>query len=216
MMTRSASSSSSSSLLSLLLVVVVVGTTNAFVTPSASSSSNHATTTSTATTTTSTSLNVFGGWDGDLLKRARESRSADVGDRVVELVRPLGLVLNQDEKGNVYVETVAPRGNAARTGKVKEGDIVTMCSATFGDQMWSTRGVGLNRVLNAIKVRSGATVKLVLENPQESKQKAAMTAKQIKAAEEARRAAQAKRDELLNELEQDEKRLNPKKFFGLF
>ena len=80
-----------------------------------------------------------------------------------ELKRPLGVVLEEDEKGNVYVETVAPLGNAARTGVVKKGDIVVMCSATFGDQLWSTRGCGLPRVLSAIKVRAGPTVTLVLE-----------------------------------------------------
>lgn len=56
--------------------------------------------------------------DEDLLRFARQSRTAQTGDNVVELVRPLGLVLNQDDSGNVYVETVAPRGNAARTGQV--------------------------------------------------------------------------------------------------
>ena len=91
-----------------------------------------------------------------------------------------------------------------------------MCSATFGDEMWSTRGVGLNRVLNAIRVRSGPTVKLVFENPTESKRKASVTEKQLKAQEDARQAAQAKRDQLLQELERDEERLNPKRFFGLF
>lgn len=55
----------------------------------------------------------------DFLRWARQSRSADVSDNVVELVRPLGLVLNEDERGNVYVEKIAPRGNAARTGKVR-------------------------------------------------------------------------------------------------
>lgn len=54
----------------------------------------------------------------DLLRFSRASRSAGNDDNVVELMRPLGLVLNQDDDGNVYVETVAPRGNAARTGKV--------------------------------------------------------------------------------------------------
>ena len=96
--------------------------------------------------------------DEDLLRAARASRYAGTDDNVVELMKPLGLVLNQDDDNNVYVETVAPRGNAARTGKVKEGDYVTMCSATFGDQMWSTRGVGLTRVLAAIRVRAGPTV----------------------------------------------------------
>ena len=54
----------------------------------------------------------------DLLRFSRASRQAGNDDNVVELTRPLGLVLNQDDDGNVYVETVAPRGNAARTGKV--------------------------------------------------------------------------------------------------
>ena len=58
--------------------------------------------------------------DEDLLRFARQSRSAGSEDNVVELMRPLGLVLNQDDSGNVYVETVAPKGNAARTGKVRE------------------------------------------------------------------------------------------------
>jgi hypothetical protein len=56
--------------------------------------------------------------DEDLLRFARQSRSAGSDDTVVELMRPLGIVLNQDDNGNVYVETVAPKGNAARTGKV--------------------------------------------------------------------------------------------------
>ena len=57
--------------------------------------------------------------DEDLMRWARSSRSADINDRVVELKRPLGLVLQEDDDGNVYVETVAPRGNAGRTGMVR-------------------------------------------------------------------------------------------------
>ena len=56
--------------------------------------------------------------DNDLLRWARSARTAGVDDRVVELKRPLGIVLNEDKNGNVYVETVAARGNAARTGMV--------------------------------------------------------------------------------------------------
>ena len=105
----------------------------------------------------------------------------------------------------------------ARSGDVKEGDIITMCSATFGDDMWSTRGVGLTRVLAAIRVRAGGTVKLVLESPAESKKKRTVTTAQIKAQEEARIAAQKKKDQLLDQLEQDEVKLTGgKKFFGLF
>lgn len=93
---------------------------------------------------------------------------------------------------------------------------MTMCSATFGDEMWSTRGVGLTRVLAAIRVRAGPTVKLVLESPTAYKKKAAMTTAQRKAADEARAAAQAQKDALLSQLEEDEKKLKKGKFFGLF
>ncbi len=64
----------------------------------------------------STALNMAN--DEDLMRFARQSRSAGVDDRVVELKRPLGLVLNEDDNGNVFVETIAPKGNAARTGIV--------------------------------------------------------------------------------------------------
>lgn len=168
----------------------------------------------TKSTASSTALSMAG--NDDLMRFARSQRSAGNDDNLVELTRPLGLVLNQDGDGNVYVETVAPRGNAARTGKVKEGDIVTMCSATFGDDMWSTRGVGLTRVLAAIRVRAGPTVKLVFESQTQYQKKASVTSKQAQAAEDARRAAQAKKDALLDELEKDEKRLKKGKFLGLF
>ena len=71
---------------------------------------------SSVATASSTALSMAN--DDDLLRFSRSSRAAGNDDNVVELMRPLGLVLNQDDAGNVYVETVAPRGNAARTGKV--------------------------------------------------------------------------------------------------
>lgn len=134
-----------------------------------------------------------------------------------ELKRPLGIVLEEDKAtGNVYVETVAPKGNAARSGLVQEGDIVTMCSATFGDQMWSCRGAGLTRVLAAIRIRAGPTVKLVFESTGDTKRKRGNVSKGKAAAEEARQRAQAKKDELLAELQRDEQRLKKGKFLGLF
>lgn len=154
--------------------------------------------------------------DDDLMRSSRAARSAGIDDRVIELRRPLGLVLNEDADGNVFVETIAPRGNAARTGEIREGDIVTMCSATFGDQMWSTRGVGLTRVLAAIRVRAGPTVKLVFESTQETRNKSRNSSKAAKAAEEARIRAQQKKDQLLAELESDERKLKKGKFLGLF
>jgi hypothetical protein len=75
-----------------------------------------------ATATASRSRSVqqlFMANDEDMMRWARSSRSASANDRVVELKRPLGLVLNEDDNGNVYVETIAPKGNAARAGGVR-------------------------------------------------------------------------------------------------
>lgn len=68
----------------------------------------------------------------------------------------------------------------------------------------------------AIRVRAGPTVKLVFENPAESKKRAKFTAKQAKQMEEARERAQAKKDSLLAQLEKDEQKLKKGKFLGLF
>lgn len=93
---------------------------------------------------------------------------------------------------------------------------MTMCSATFGNDMWSTRGVGLSRVLAAIRVRSGL-VRLVFESPTGYKKKVQETKAQLAARAEAEAAAQAKKDALLQELEVDEVKLKgQRKFFGLW
>jgi len=91
-----------------------------------------------------------------------------------------------------------------------------MCSSTFGDEMWSCRGAGLSRVLSAIRLRAGPTVKLVFENSKEGTAKAKKTAKAAQAEEAARANAQAKKDSLLEELQRDEQRLKKGKFLGLF
>lgn len=203
---------------SILILTSISQTANAFV-PSSTSSNFElmsSKTVSDVAVTSSSSSALFMANDEDLMRFSRQSRSAGIDDRVVELKRPLGLVLSEDDNGNVFVETVAPRGNAARTGIVKEGDIVTMCSATFGDQMWSTRGVGLSRVLAAIRVRAGPSVKLVFESTNETKKKTNRSTKAAKAADEARIRAQEKKDQLLKQLDADEKKLKKGKFLGLF
>lgn len=202
--------------ISILILGALAQATNAF------APSSTTVTTSTAAyesrtyspSSSSSALNMAN--DDELMRRSRASRSAGIDDRVIELRRPLGLVLNEDASGNVYVETIAPKGNAARTGDVREGDVVTMCSATFGDQMWSTRGVGLSRVLAAIRVRAGPTVKLVFESTKETKKKSRNSSKAKEAAEDARIRAQKKKDQLLAELASDEKKLKKGKFLGLF
>ena len=91
-----------------------------------------------------------------------------------------------------------------------------MCSATFGNDMWSTRGVGLTRVLAAIRVRAGL-VRLVFETPAGYQKKVKQTKIDLAARAEAEAAAQAKRDALLQEMDSDEKKLKgQRKFFGLW
>jgi hypothetical protein len=97
-------------LLTTILTAVVVAFSPA--------SSSHKPYQSLVTTTTSTTALFNTPDDQNFMRWARASRSAQADDTVVQMMRPLGLVLNEDKQGNVYVETVAPRGNAARTGKV--------------------------------------------------------------------------------------------------
>merc|ERR1719440_43237 len=49
-----------------------------------------------STTSTTTSLSMAK--DDELIRRTRSQRQAGAGDRVVELKRPLGVVLEEDEK----------------------------------------------------------------------------------------------------------------------
>ena len=83
--------------------------------------------------------------------------------------------------------------------------------------MWTTRGAGLTRVLAAIRLRAGTTVKLVFESSRENATKAQNSSKAAAAADNARAKAQAKKDTLLKQLEKDDQKLKKgNKFFGLF
>lgn len=47
---------------------------------------------------------------------------------------------------------------AARGPLDQVGDMISFVSATFGEEVWSAKGVGLSRVQSAIKVGFRATV----------------------------------------------------------
>lgn len=102
-------------LATMACLCLILASVNAFVPTTTTTTTLNRPTTS---TTSSTALNMAN--DEDMLRWARASRSAGADDTVVELMRPLGLVLNEDAFKNVYVETVAPKGNAARAGKVRK------------------------------------------------------------------------------------------------
>ena len=94
--------------------------------------------------------NFNGEQENRLTDFERAARDAGAGERKVTIRKPLGLVLDARPGGDVYVKEVTPGGNAEAIGQVKVGDTIQMCSATFGNQMWSTRGAGLDRVMRAI------------------------------------------------------------------
>mmetsp|Transcript_20269 Transcript_20269/g.48365 ORF Transcript_20269/g.48365 Transcript_20269/m.48365 type:complete len:205 (+) Transcript_20269:39-653(+) len=99
----------------------------------------------------------------------RAKRVVTNEDRYAIIQKPLGVVLEEEEDGMVKIAKIDPAGNAAQSGfDIRVGDILVAVSATFGDEVWSTRGVGLDRVLKSIKIRSGDFVTLVLENEMEN------------------------------------------------
>ena len=109
------------------------------------------------------------GWGTDVVRRKeRNARFAETGDRVVEVQKPLGVILEEDKTGDVFIAEVNPGSNGAKAG-LKAGERISMVSATFGNELWSTQGAGLGRVTKAIKVRVGTSVKLVVQNDQEIK-----------------------------------------------
>lgn len=120
----------------------------------------------------------------------RAKRIVTNEDRYAILQKPLGVILEEGDDGMVFIAKIDPAGNAAQSGfDIRVGDIITAVSATFGDEVWSTRGVGLDRVLKSIKIRSGDFVTLVLEAVDENESQKTIAAKN---AEERRKDARKK------------------------
>eukprot|EP00903_Cladosiphon_okamuranus_P011731 g11030.t1 len=154
--------------------------------------------------------------DRQLANMARAARKVGPNDRVVELRKPMGLVLEEDERGNVYIVEIVPGGNASRKKSINVGDKITFVSATFGEEIWSAQGVGLSRVQSAIRIRSGPTVKLVLETSKEAEKKMARDAARLQRMQEAKETEAEKKDRLLRELQEDTKIQKKKPWYGLF
>ena len=159
--------------------------------------------------------------ENDAFRKAnREMRKAGADERVVELRMPLGLVLDEDGDGNVFVKEIDRGGRAEKTGKVFVGDRVAMVSATFGEDLWSCRGVGLGRVMTTIKSRNTKPVKIVLEaaTEAEEKKRRAIAFKELSDTEKA--VKKQKDDDLLADMLQEDRELLKKGlkkgFFGLF
>lgn len=121
-------------------------------------------------------LNLFGNNEESKARReALSYRQAQTGDRKVTFRKPnqatdglvLGLKFREGVGKAVYIDKIIENTEAARLKqqqKIREGDEVTMVSATFGDEMWSARGVGKYRLEKSIAVRQGMTISFVVEN----------------------------------------------------
>lgn len=101
----------------------------------------------------------------------RAKRGVTNEDRYAIIRKPLGIILEEGADGMVFIANIDPNGNAAKSNfDIRIGDIVVAVSATFGDEVWSTRGVGIDRVLKSIKIRAGDFVTLVLESSVENEE----------------------------------------------
>ena len=194
----------------VLLALALLAPARALVPPQAPS------TTRTILKSWQPNTNFNGEQENRLTDFERAARDAGAGERKVTIRKPLGLVLDARPGGDVYVKEVTPGGNAEAVGNVKVGDTIQMCSATFGNQMWSTRGAGLDRVMRAIEVRAGPTCSLVLQSKAEQKNFLAdMFGQQKKVQEQRIVDAQTKREILEAEVKAERKEA-AKGWFGIF
>ena len=159
--------------------------------------------------------NFNGEQENRLTDFERAARDAGAGERKVTIRKPLGLVLDARPGGDVYVKEVTPGGNAEAVGGVRVGDTIQMCSATFGNQMWSTRGAGLDRVMRAIEVRAGPC-SLVLQSKAEQRNFLADMFGQQKKVQQQRIADAATKREILEAEVKAERKEAAKGWFGIF
>ena len=161
-------------------------------------------------------INLFGNnAESNKRRDALSFRQARAGDRKVTFRKPntatqglvLGLKFRESFGKAVYIDQIIPGTEAARLereGKIKKGDEITMVSATFGDEMWSARGVGKYRLEKSIAVRQGATISFVVESSDDNS-KNAMKALAAKQKKEQDRISRLQR-QLTKEVEQEKKK----------
>merc|ERR1719487_918153 len=167
-------------------------------------------------------INLFGNSEESKTRRnALSLRDAQAGDRKVTFRKPntattgltLGLKFKEGWGKGVFIDKIIQGTEADRLkkqGQIKEGDEVTMVSATFGDEMWSARGVGKYRLEKSIAVRQGMTISFVVESSSDGSKKrmAEMAKKQAKEKERVTR--------LQKQLQAETDAQKKDKLFGLF
>mmetsp|Transcript_71038 Transcript_71038/g.186255 ORF Transcript_71038/g.186255 Transcript_71038/m.186255 type:complete len:223 (-) Transcript_71038:198-866(-) len=106
----------------------------------------------------------FGGEKFD--EEEASTRSARVADtansRLVEVYLPLGINFEERNGGDIYIKDVDPESDAYDQG-VRGGAQLVMVSATFGDEMWNAKKVGMTQFMTVLNSRFGSTIQLALE-----------------------------------------------------
>lgn len=161
-------------------------------------------------------LNLFGNSDESKTRRdALSLRDAPAGSRKIQFRKPnqatkglqLGLKFKESFGKAVTIDKIIPGTEAARlkaNGQISEGDEITMVSATFGDEMWSARGIGKYRLEKSIAVRQGMTISFVFEGSSDKK-KASMAAMKKQRSEEEKKMTRLQK-QLQKEVDDDKKK----------
>jgi len=149
-------------------------------------------------------------WDGE--RSAREADSS--GGRIVECNMPLGIEFEERGKGDIYVKSVEQTSDAWSQG-IRPGAQLTFISATFGDEMWNTRGVGMTQFMTVLRSRFGSTISLKLEKEKQSFLDGFFQSLQPKTSPEAEKNKKSQ-EELQAEFEKGERDLQGKNFWNPF
>ena len=109
-------------------------------------------------------------------------RGAPAGARVVQFRKQnaatqglqLGLKFKESFGKGVFIKEIIPGSQVAQMeaqDKLRVGDEIVMVSATFGNEMWSARGIGKVRLEKSIAVRQGGTIQFVVEQADDNSKK---------------------------------------------
>jgi len=143
----------------------------------------------------------------------RSQREVGAEAREVECSLPLGVDFEEKEGGDIYIANVEQGTDAWNQG-VRAGARLTMISATFGDEMWNTRGVGMIQFVTVLNSRAGATIKLALDK---EKDKSFLENLFAAAAPKEKTEAEKKKEQNLNNIfDEEEKKLEDKNFWNPF
>jgi len=144
----------------------------------------------------------------------RSARIADTSSsRLVEVNMPLGVAFEERSGGDIYIKDVDPESDAYAQG-VRSGAQLAMVSATFGDEMWNAKGVGMTQFMTVLNSRFGSTISLALEKEDQNIVQAffeSLAPKPASTPEDKKKQA-----DLKSQFEQEEARLADKNLWNPF